>query len=54
MGTDPLKLCMRLQEWGFKIKRINEGNQSLHYIESIEEFYREIRAGQGFDLLLEK
>lgn len=53
LGTDPQKLLQKLQEYGFKIKLIDEKNLTLEPIE-IVEFYKKIGPDEGFDLLLEK
>lgn len=53
MGSDPIKLLQKLQEYGFKTKLINEAKMSLTQIESIE-FYKNMIPGQGVDLLFEK
>jgi len=53
MGSDPIKLLQKLQEYGFKTKLVNEVKMSLTQIESIE-FYNSMIPGQGVDLLFEK
>lgn len=49
MGTDPLQLLYKLQEYGFKIKFINERKQALEQID-----YEKAKTGPGFNFLLEK
>lgn len=51
LGTDPLQLLYKLQEYGFEIKFINEAKQVIEPIDIEEEKYR---TGMGFNLLLEK
>jgi FkbM family methyltransferase len=60
VGTDPLKLLYKLQNYGFAIKLINDRKQVLQPIENIEEFCRALESrrkaesGEGSNLLLEK
>jgi len=54
IGSDPLKLLYRLQEYGFKISIINETKQILEPIKDVFEFYKKIKPGEEFNLLLEK
>ena len=51
LGTNPLELLQKLQEYGFAIKFINEAKQTLEFIDIKEEKYF---IGTGFNLLLEK
>ncbi len=53
VGTDPLELLYKLQEYGFTIKLINEKNQALESIETIN-FFEKAKSGEEFNLLLEK
>lgn len=53
LGTDPLEMLSKLQEYGFKIKRIRDEKQVLEPIEIIE-FCRNVKPHQQFSLLLEK
>lgn len=53
LGTDPLKLLEELKNYGFKINLINEKNQSLDPVETIN-FFEKAKAGKEFNLLLEK
>ena len=60
-GTDPLKLLCKLQNYGFKIKLIDERNQCIKQIDRTElaAFCEHVKNVKGFDsrpvnLLLEK
>lgn len=54
LGTDPLELLHKLQEYGFKIMFINEVKQVLQPIEEIIRFCGREWIPGGFNLLLEK
>ncbi len=49
LGTNPIGLLYKLQEYGFKICFINEKKQKIEPID-----YEKAKAGPGFNLLLEK
>ncbi|VAV85782.1 hypothetical protein MNBD_DELTA01-1968 [hydrothermal vent metagenome] len=56
LGTDPLELLLKLQDYGFTIKLINETKQSVEAINPTV-FYKQIEAMTGhqeFNLFLEK
>jgi len=57
IGTDPLELLHRLQNYGFKIRLIDEANRCLRQIEikKIMEICEKTKGGKGsINLLLEK
>jgi FkbM family methyltransferase len=60
VGTDPLELLYKLQNYGFAIKLINDRKQVLEPIKNTEEFcrtvefWRKAKPGEGSNLLLEK
>lgn len=53
LGTDPLELLQKLQDYGFQIKLINERKQVLEPIE-IFQFSKRVKPCDEFNLLLEK
>jgi FkbM family methyltransferase len=53
LGTDPLKLLHKFQDYGFKIKLIDETNQCLKSIE-IMKIIEMCGTKEGINLLLEK
>lgn len=54
MGTDPIELLHKIQEYGFKIMFINEEKQAVEPIEKIIKFCEKDWIPGGFNLLLEK
>lgn len=54
MGTDPLELLHKLEEYGFKMMFINEDKQAMEPIEKVIKFCGKKWIPEGFNLLLEK
>ena len=51
VGTDPLELLYKLQNYGFEIKLFNERKQVLEPIEDIEEFCRTVESRRKASLV---
>jgi FkbM family methyltransferase len=54
VGTDPVELLYKLQNYGFEIKLINYRKHVLEPIKNTEEFCRKAKRGEACNLLLEK
>lgn len=53
-GDNPAELLKLIQDYGFKIKRIDEDNALIHEVENLESILGLVEERQHIDLFLEK